>query len=151
MMEGVEEFFRAEDARSAEPKPKPKGLIVWDAGDDDEAIPPRGWLLGKTFCRGFISSILESSKELSSGSEIFEGITRAQFALVPDSWPEKIASKVNPACVEFLCLHHMAKDGGKGVKAGDWSTGIIVCDWVGLDNDWDLVRCVVGMNSKLIQ
>jgi 1-phosphatidylinositol phosphodiesterase len=67
------------------------------------------------------------------------------------TWPENIASKVNPACVEELCLRHMVADDGKGVKAGDWSTGIVVCDWVGLDGDWDLVRCVVGMNSKLIQ
>ena len=29
----------------------------WDAGDDTGDIPPRGWLLGNTFCRGFISSI----------------------------------------------------------------------------------------------
>ena len=29
----------------------------WDAGDDTGDIPPRGWLLGNTFCRGYISSI----------------------------------------------------------------------------------------------
>ena len=33
-------------------------LNEWDAGDDDEAIPPRGWLLGNVFCRRFVSSIL---------------------------------------------------------------------------------------------
>jgi len=32
---------------------------------------------------------------------------------------------------------------------GDGSTGIVVCDWVGLNGDWDLVRCIVGMNVKL--
>lgn len=66
------------------------------------------------------------------------------------TWPERIAAKVNPACVEYLCLRHMVTEDGKGVKEGDWSTGIIVCDWVGLDGDWDLVRCVVGMNAKLL-
>ena len=33
-------------------------VALWDAGDDEEDIPPRGWLLGNTFCRGFISSVL---------------------------------------------------------------------------------------------
>jgi 1-phosphatidylinositol phosphodiesterase len=65
------------------------------------------------------------------------------------TWPEKIASKVNPACVEHLCMKHMVTEDGKGIKEGDWSTGIVVADWVGLDGDWDLVRCVVGMNAKL--
>jgi hypothetical protein len=32
---------------------------IWDAGDDDyTTIPPRGWLLGTTFCRQFMSSLL---------------------------------------------------------------------------------------------
>jgi hypothetical protein len=29
-----------------------------DAGDDQDEIPPRGWLLGNTFCRRFISSVI---------------------------------------------------------------------------------------------
>jgi AAA domain len=33
-------------------------LGEWDAGDDDQPVPPRGWLLGTTFCRGFVSSLL---------------------------------------------------------------------------------------------
>ncbi|KAF9887801.1 hypothetical protein FE257_009607 [Aspergillus nanangensis] len=59
------------------------------------------------------------------------------------TWPEKIAAKVNPATVDYLCRRHGEKD------SGDWSTGILVTDWVGLDGDWDLVRCIVGMNSRL--
>jgi 1-phosphatidylinositol phosphodiesterase len=66
------------------------------------------------------------------------------------TWPEQIASKVNPACVEHLCRSHMVSQDGKALKEGDWSTGIVVADWVGLDGDWDLARCVVGMNAKLI-
>jgi hypothetical protein len=31
------------------------GLLGWDAGDDDKIPPPRGWLLGNSFCRGFAS------------------------------------------------------------------------------------------------
>lgn len=34
------------------------GLGEWDVGDDNEPIPPRGWLLGNTFCRKFISSLI---------------------------------------------------------------------------------------------
>lgn len=59
-------------------------------------------------------------------------------------WPEKIAAKLNPAIVEFLCEKH-----GEGVP-GDLGTGIVVCDWVGADGDWDLIRCIVGMNARLM-
>jgi AAA domain len=30
----------------------------WDAGDDTAPIPPRAWLLGTTFCRRYISSLM---------------------------------------------------------------------------------------------
>jgi hypothetical protein len=33
-------------------------LDEWDAGDEPGPIPPREWLLGNQFCRGFISSIV---------------------------------------------------------------------------------------------
>jgi hypothetical protein len=32
--------------------------VIFDAGLDDAAIPPRGWLLGNVFCRKFLSSLL---------------------------------------------------------------------------------------------
>src|SRR5215472_7510034 len=32
-------------------------LGEWDAGDDIELPPPRGWLLGNVFARNFISSL----------------------------------------------------------------------------------------------
>ncbi|KAL3476360.1 PLC-like phosphodiesterase [Aspergillus californicus] len=60
------------------------------------------------------------------------------------TWPEKIAEKVNPATVDYLCRRHGEKDGA------DWGTGILVTDWVGLDGDWDLVRAVVGLNGRLM-
>lgn len=63
-------------------------------------------------------------------------------------WPEKIAAKLNPAIVDFLCRkHHESAD--QAESAGDGSTGIVVCDWVGHKGNWDLVRCIVGMNAKL--
>lgn len=65
-------------------------------------------------------------------------------------WPEKIAAKVNPSITEYLCLRHAAK--GKGLAAldvGDAGTGIVVIDWVGLNGDWDLLRCIIGWNARL--
>jgi hypothetical protein len=32
-------------------------LGEWDAGDDIDLPPPRGWLLGNVFARNFISSL----------------------------------------------------------------------------------------------
>jgi Phosphatidylinositol-specific phospholipase C, X domain. len=59
-----------------------------------------------------------------------------------DTWPEKVAAKVNPAVVDYICRRGKEHD-------ADCSTGILVTDWVGLNGDWDLVRCIVGMNAKL--
>lgn len=59
-------------------------------------------------------------------------------------WPERIASQVNPKMLRWMCKEH-ARD-----TVGDGGTGIVVLDWVGLNGDWDLVRCVVGMNAKLM-
>ncbi|KAK8196480.1 hypothetical protein M8818_006645 [Zalaria obscura] len=60
-------------------------------------------------------------------------------------WPEKIAAKLNPAIVKFLCMKHDAEGG----LEGDGGVGIVVTDWVGHDGDWDLIRCIVGMNARL--
>jgi 1-phosphatidylinositol phosphodiesterase len=65
-------------------------------------------------------------------------------------WPERIAAKINPAMVEYLCMRH--GENGKGpnsLPVGDASTGIVVTDWVGHDGDWDLIRCIVGWNARL--
>ena len=39
-------------------EPEPDALGAWDAGLDLAPISPRGWLLGTTFCRGFVSSLI---------------------------------------------------------------------------------------------
>ncbi|KAL8828747.1 MAG: hypothetical protein Q9170_006468 [Blastenia crenularia] len=67
-------------------------------------------------------------------------------------WPEKIAAKLNPAIVDFLCRKHnevVNAESDQAQAGGDGSTGIVVCDWVGYKGNWDLVRCIVGMNAKL--
>lgn len=38
----------------------PSILGEWDAGTDSEKPPPRGWLLGTVYCRGFLSSLFGS-------------------------------------------------------------------------------------------
>lgn len=65
-------------------------------------------------------------------------------------WPERIAAKINPAMVEYLCMRH--GEDGKGPNSrpvGDASTGVVVTDWVGHAGDWDLIRCIVGWNARL--
>lgn len=39
-------------------KGPPSSLEEWDAGEDQEPIPPRQWLLGNVICRRFVSSLL---------------------------------------------------------------------------------------------
>ncbi|KAG6003977.1 hypothetical protein E4U21_001557 [Claviceps maximensis] len=65
-------------------------------------------------------------------------------------WPERIAAKVNPAVIEYLCGRH--GEHGKGplqLNVGCAGTGVVVTDWVGALGNWDLVRCIVGMNARL--
>ncbi|TGO84437.1 hypothetical protein BPOR_0505g00100 [Botrytis porri] len=67
-------------------------------------------------------------------------------------WPDKIAEKVNPVIVDYLCRRHSETTSSEqpdSASIGDGSTGIVVCDWVGTDGDWDLVRCILAMNAKL--
>ena len=44
--------------KPGQPEGNRAALDEWDAGDDPGPIPPRQWLLGNQFCRGFISSIV---------------------------------------------------------------------------------------------
>ena len=66
-------------------------------------------------------------------------------------WPDRIAGRLNPAIVQFLCMKHneSGEGGGNEKNIGDGSTGIVVCDWVGNKGNWDIVRCIVGMNARL--
>ncbi|CAK4031214.1 1-phosphatidylinositol phosphodiesterase [Lecanosticta acicola] len=69
-------------------------------------------------------------------------------------WPDRIAAKLNPAVTSFLCEKHDVGDKGTNGPGeefpGDGGVGIVVCDWVGKDGDWDLVRTIVSMNSRLL-
>ncbi|AEO70123.1 uncharacterized protein THITE_2010991, partial [Thermothielavioides terrestris NRRL 8126] len=65
-------------------------------------------------------------------------------------WPDRIAAKINPSMIEYLCMSHGAPGKGPGqLDIGDAATGIVVTDWVGHNGDWDLIRCIVGWNARL--
>ncbi|TWU77109.1 hypothetical protein ED733_008213 [Metarhizium rileyi] len=65
-------------------------------------------------------------------------------------WPERIAAKVNPAVIEYLCgKHGQEGQGPKQLRVGAAGTGIVITDWVGANDNWDLIRCIVGMNARL--
>ena len=71
-----------------------------------------------------------------------------------DCWPEKIAAKLNPAILEYLCRRHNQPDAlvavdGERRDPGHGSTGVVILDWVGHRGDWDIVRCIVGWNVRL--
>lgn len=89
----------------------------------------------------------DTARDLASKQPFFVNFLSASNFWKAACWPDKIAGKVNPQVVEFLCRRHNACEGGS--EAGDGCTGIVVCDWVGHNGDWDLVRCIVGMNARL--
>ncbi len=58
-------------------------------------------------------------------------------------WPERIAAKINPTVMQYLCETH-GPEGYTGI-------GVLVCDWVGKCGDWDLVKIVIAMNERLLR
>jgi 1-phosphatidylinositol phosphodiesterase len=123
----------------------PSGLItvqdfyeVMEESSINEKIKHATDLLGKSGVCSYNPDAPENQKQ-----PFFINFLSASNFWKVDTWPEKIAQKVNPAVVEWICKKHCEQE-------GDWGTGIVVCDWVGLEGDWDLVRCIVGMNAKLL-
>ena len=107
------------------------------------------------FSRGHLERAAEQffclSKPEAAMPPFFVNFLSASNFFNATCWPERIAAKVNPAIIEYLCIKH--GEGGQGpkkLKAGCCSTGIVVTDWVGYNDDWDLIRCIVGMNAMLI-
>ncbi|KAF4983489.1 hypothetical protein FZEAL_1112 [Fusarium zealandicum] len=89
-------------------------------------------------------------KEGAAAPPFFVNFLTASNFFNATCWPERIAAKVNPSVIEYLCMRH--GEDGKGpnkLKTGSAGTGIVVTDWVGAKGDWDLVRCIVGMNARL--
>lgn len=106
------------------------------------------------FSRGQLERAAEQhcslEKRDASKPPFFVNFLSASNFFNASCWPERIAAKVNPAVVEYLCIKHGEE--GKGprkLKVGSAGTGIVVTDWVGANDDWDLIRCIVGMNARL--
>ena len=57
--------------------PTASSLGEWDAGDEPGIIPPRQWLLGNQFCRGFISSIVATGGAGKSALRLLQFISMA--------------------------------------------------------------------------
>lgn len=100
--------------------------------------------------QNFFISGMAGHKEDATIPPFFVNFLSASNFFNATCWPERIAQKVNPSVIEYLCIRH-GEDGmgPKKLKIGSASTGIVVTDWVGANGDWDLIRCIVGMNAKL--
>jgi AAA domain len=69
---------RHESERAPDPPAEPPSdLGEWDAGDDPGPIPPRQWLLGNQFCRGFISSVVAAGGAGKSALRLLQFISMA--------------------------------------------------------------------------
>lgn len=93
---------------------------------------------------------MDGDKEGASLPPLFVNFLTASNFFNATCWPERIAAKVNPSVIEYLCMCH--GEDGKGpnkLKIGSAGTGVVVTDWVGHKDDWDLIRCIVGMNARL--
>jgi len=94
-------------------------------------------------CRAFLDRSGSSRTNVDDVQPLHLNFLSASNFWRVGCWPDKIAAKLNPAVTQHLCLRHVVE------KEGDGCTGIVVCDWVGNQGDWDLVRCIVGMNGKI--
>jgi len=86
----IAEFARGPDAFETEPI---------DAGDDEEMIPPRGWLLGTTFCRGFISGLIAQGGAGKTAVRIAQAIALASGRPITDEHVF-VRSRVLIVCLE---------------------------------------------------
>ncbi|KAG8533304.1 uncharacterized protein KY384_002087 [Bacidia gigantensis] len=97
--------------------------------------------------RASTNTFIRASDSASTTQPFYINFLTASNFWKMKCWPYWISTKLNPAIVEHLCLNHN-KIEDETITTGDGSTGIVVCDWVGYRGNWDIVRCIVGMNSK---
>lgn len=107
------------------------------------------------YARAQLERAAEKRANLSRGgggepNPLFVNFLTASNFFNANCWPEKIAVKVNPSVIEYLCTRHgQDAKGPNRLGVGDSATGVVVTDWVGKDGDWDLIRCIVGWNARL--
>jgi AAA domain len=77
----LDRIRRERKAREKTPKPNgptaTTGLNVWNAGRDVKLPPPRGWLLGVSFCRRLLSSLLGTGGVGKSALRVLQAISLA--------------------------------------------------------------------------
>jgi hypothetical protein len=81
---GVYSDYGADDPgwqpQSQQPQPAPQpaaDLGTWNAGKDVELPPPREWLLGNSFCRRFVSSVLGGGGVGKSALRVLQALALA--------------------------------------------------------------------------
>jgi hypothetical protein len=74
---GVPEAEEAAPADQGTDADEDSGLGEWDAGDDDDHVDPRGWLLGPIFCRKFVSSVIAAGGVGKTALRIAQAISLA--------------------------------------------------------------------------
>ncbi|KKF96985.1 1-phosphatidylinositol phosphodiesterase [Ceratocystis platani] len=130
----------------------------------EDALAAGGLVRVQDFYEVTESTNIEKKRELScahleraaehqgNSSHIFVNFLTASNFFNATCWPERIAAKLNPSIIEYLCgCHGITGKGPQNLDVGDGATGIVVTDWVGANGDWDLVLCIVGMNAKLVR
>ncbi|KAF8249284.1 PLC-like phosphodiesterase [Wilcoxina mikolae CBS 423.85] len=60
-----------------------------------------------------------------------------------DTWPDRIAAKINPAITEYLAVDSKVDGGNSG-------TGIVIYDFAGEGGNWAISKLVVGINGGLL-
>ena len=64
-------------AAGDEPMEIPSGLGEWNGGEDVDPIPPRGWLLGNSLCRKFLSTLMAGGGTGKTALRIVQALAMA--------------------------------------------------------------------------
>lgn len=96
----------------------------WDAGDDPGPLPPREWLLGNEFCKGFVSSVVAAGGTGKSALRLLQLISIACNKPLCGQYIFRRAR------VLFVSLEDNRAEVDKRIKA--------IVDHYGLDREKDL-------------
>jgi hypothetical protein len=114
-------------------------LGEWDAGDDDAPIPPRGWLLGNTFCRRFLSSLIAAGGTGKTAVRIAEALA---LATGRDLSGEYVFHRSR---VMFISLEDDRDELRRRVRAAMLHYGISAADV----KSWLILASIAGREWKL--
>ena len=115
------------------------GLGEWDAGDDDADIPPRAWLLGNTFCRRFLSSLIAAGGTGKTAVRIAQALSLATGRNLTD---EHVFRRSR---VMFISLEDDRDELRRRVRAAMMHYGINLADVKG----WLILASITGKEWKL--